>query len=156
MLSAMTGAGIPLHNDIVRISLQYADLETVQWLLRQGAATDTLTEELFLFAIHSGRLDVLEFLYHNYNGISLDNGLLTGTAAEMGHLDVLKRLREWGCTWDHIVIQNALMNEHLSIAQWAVENGCPLTATPLPVSDDVHLRSLIVNLAGGNSLTSIH
>ena len=46
-------------------------------------------------------------------------------AAENGHLEVLKWLRENGCPWNEWTCKNAAGNGHLEILKWARENGCP-------------------------------
>jgi hypothetical protein len=155
----MTGAGIPLHRDVLRLSLPHADIDTIKWIIRRSAATtdDATKEELFLFSIHAGRRDVMEFLYEHHHGGGLpptgNLRLYTRTAAEMGFLDVLRCLRMWGCAWDHTTIENALMNEHIAVARWAVENGCPLTSatSAISTSEEVYLRRLIIDLAAGNA-----
>ena len=46
-------------------------------------------------------------------------------AAENGHLEVLRWLRENGCPWDFTTCSSAAKNGHLEVLQWACENGCP-------------------------------
>jgi hypothetical protein len=150
LLAQFVAAGVPLHGQILRVSLQYATLDTVRWLHAHGAAAHLPADELFLLAVHAGRLDVLDWLYEHHQHQSStpdrDNPLFARTAAEMGYLAVLRRLREWGCAWDYVVLQNALLNEHLVLARWAVENGCPLTSEPLLPTDEERLRAMIVGM----------
>jgi hypothetical protein len=151
LLGAFVAAGVPLHREIFRASLPYATLDTVRWLHAHGAAANLPVDELFLFAVHAGRLDVLDWLHGHYNGGfpggGVDNPLFARTAAEMGFLAVLRRLREWGCAWDYVVLQNALLNEHLVLARWAVENGCPLTSEPIPPADEERIRRMVVRIS---------
>ena len=46
-------------------------------------------------------------------------------AADHGHLDVLKWLRENGCPWDEETCAYAARGGHLEVLKWARENGCP-------------------------------
>ena len=48
-----------------------------------------------------------------------------GFAAELGHLEVLQRLRANGCPWDEDAVTNAASEGHLEVVRWAVEHGCP-------------------------------
>lgn len=146
LLTLLMGAGITLHRDVLRVGVRFAAIETVEWLLFHGADHRLSTEELFLFAIHAGRLDVVEFLHAQRGGIATDNVLFTRTAAEMGHADILARLRMWDCVWDHGVLQSALLNNHIGLARWAVAQGCPLTTGPISASDEARLRDMIGEL----------
>ena len=47
------------------------------------------------------------------------------SAAEHGHLEVLKWARSNGCPWNEKTCANAASGGHLEILKWARENGCP-------------------------------
>ena len=46
-------------------------------------------------------------------------------AAEGGHLEVLKWLREHDCVWDARTVEQATAAGHGDVLQWALDNGCP-------------------------------
>jgi len=38
---------------------------------------------------------------------------------------VLKYLHANGCPWGNFVCEEAVMNGHLDLLKWAIDNGCP-------------------------------
>ena len=48
----------------------------------------------------------------------------TRSAAEHGHLEVLRWAREHGCPWNEDTCYYAARNGHLEVLQWAREHGC--------------------------------
>jgi len=46
-------------------------------------------------------------------------------AAEGGHLEVPRWLREHDCPWDDDTIERATTAGHADVLQWALDNGCP-------------------------------
>jgi len=46
-------------------------------------------------------------------------------AAQAGHVQILKLLRENGCGWNKWVCLTAARNGHLEVLKWAWENGAP-------------------------------
>jgi len=46
-------------------------------------------------------------------------------AAEGGHFELLKWLREMGCPWDYRTCAEAAAKGHFEMLKWAIENGCP-------------------------------
>ena len=46
------------------------------------------------------------------------------SAAEEGHLDVLKYAHEKGCPWDELTCACAAEGGHLAVLKYAHENGC--------------------------------
>ena len=47
------------------------------------------------------------------------------SAAEGGHLEVLKWLRSQGCPWDESACAYAAEGGHLDVLEWAIDTGCP-------------------------------
>jgi hypothetical protein len=46
-------------------------------------------------------------------------------AAWLGHLPMLRQLRQHGCAWDEGVISSAWLRGHECLAIWALDNGAP-------------------------------
>ena len=47
------------------------------------------------------------------------------SAAQGGHLEVLKWLRRKGCPWNERTCLRAAVHGHLDVLRWAIDNGCP-------------------------------
>lgn len=157
LLTVLTSAGIEVHINTLRVAMQSSTIDAVQWILRHAAGRWWTPDEIFLFAIHAGRCDVLDHLFAQQYPFSPGNVLFTQTAAEMGHTAILVRLRERGAAWDHRVIQMALGREHLVTAHWAIVNGCPLATGYITESTEACLRARILSIVcGGGSLPTIN
>ena len=56
-------------------------------------------------------------------------GLMCMCAAGAGELVILKWLRQHSASWDEYSLIDAAACGHLDVMQWAIENGCPMTAS---------------------------
>ena len=59
-------------------------------------------------------------------------------AAKGGHLEVLKWVRENGCSWDDRVCRNAAREGHIKVLGWAMKNGGNWVACSFERSDNVY------------------
>lgn len=84
--------------------------------------------DAFNYACKSGNLNVVKCLYdessHDLSKPWWDSSVCA-TAAEYGHLHILKFLKEKMCPWRIDTLYSALKNNNLEIFYWAIENGCP-------------------------------
>jgi hypothetical protein len=84
-------------------------------------------------AVENGDLAELKRL-HEQEGAELSREVLV-LAAEHGHLDCLRYIRESGCRWNALVLANSAYNGHLECLRYALENGCdPLLPTMITTS----------------------
>jgi Ankyrin repeats (3 copies) len=111
-------------------------------------------------AVKYNEIDILRYLdKHGYNVAKRD--YIYATAAEEGHLDCLKYLREigapWrrrvcyfaarkgnldclkylhenGCPWDDDTVNAAVMHGHMECLKYAYENGCPLNESLIHIA----------------------
>mmetsp|Transcript_24848 Transcript_24848/g.62903 ORF Transcript_24848/g.62903 Transcript_24848/m.62903 type:complete len:205 (-) Transcript_24848:669-1283(-) len=51
-------------------------------------------------------------------------------AASTGQLETLIWLRGKECNWSGTSVERAFLNEHLVLAQWAIDNGCAWNGAP--------------------------
>lgn len=99
-------------------------------LILSGLSTVLSGAEPCVRGIVRGNVELVALLTASGASLPDDDGLYAATASEMGHLAVLQFLRTTaGCMWDHRVLWFALLNNHLGLALWAVENGCPVFGT---------------------------
>ena len=70
-----------------------------------------------------GRLGVLQWLL--VEGYDIWNEDICWSAAQGGHLHVLKWAREHGCPWGIDLCAEAADNGHLDVLEWARAHGCP-------------------------------
>ncbi len=76
-------------------------------------------------SVSSGAVSVLKF-FLSTSGQPYPFDEKTSTlAASGGHLEVLKHLREKGCSWDAETSSAAARGGHLDVVKWALQNGCP-------------------------------
>jgi hypothetical protein len=62
---------------------------------------------------------------HKWSAPKLVLGCVVGSVSLMEwHLSVLQWARENGCPWDEDICSAAAKGGHLSVLQWARENGC--------------------------------
>ena len=73
-------------------------------------------------AVRYGSVEILQLV--TAKGCTCDNKDTCASAAENGHLDVLRWLRTKGCPWDECTCIAAAAYGHLDVLQWARENGC--------------------------------
>jgi len=52
-------------------------------------------------------------------------------AAQGGHLDILRYLREKKVAWNEEVTEKASEKNHFHVVRWASENGAPMTSNIL-------------------------
>lgn len=113
LLDTLFAFGIQPSPDAVRVAVRFASPDVVRRLVTAGANVGLSSEDMCLIAISHGRGDMLDTIRECVGDIDRSNPLFAATAAEMGHWNVLGRLRnEWGCAWDHRVVQFALMDVH--------------------------------------------
>jgi hypothetical protein len=129
ILDALWHARIPLHRQIVVVAIPAgAGLDVVRWLLAHTAGGDELATARAVvvpLAVESDRLDVLEDLCarHGVASVITPPGIgYTRAAADRGHVDILKRLCEWGCVCDAYAVELAARNGHTVIVDWATAN----------------------------------
>jgi len=132
---------------------QYADFKIIKWLKKKECPFDSYSVNC---AAYKGRLRILKFLINNgcdwenvaFNYACKSGNLdcvkflhkearndlskpwwdmsVTTTAAEFGHLHILKFLRYKLCPWGINATYNAAKNKHVESLQWLLENYCPV------------------------------
>lgn len=125
---------------VMRKAIKEDNLSQVEELLDRNpellSETSPLGSWLHVAATH-GKRDIAEYLVKqgldvNQNGTVADCGAVT-TAAEKGHLDIVKLLHENGAVFDTSrAAKNplfaAIYGGHLEVAKYLVEAGIDLTA----------------------------
>ena len=71
----------------------------------------------------NGHIAILRYL--RTLGFSLDIIGTCASAAENGHLEVLKWTRANACPWDQGTCTFAAQGDHLKALLWAMANACP-------------------------------
>jgi hypothetical protein len=78
--------------------------------------------DVMIDAIRNGHINFLEWYVkdrnYDYNIHHMND------AAEYGHINIIKHLRENDCPWDDITCSNAVDNGHFGLVIWLNENGC--------------------------------
>jgi len=88
-----------------------------------------------------GHVEVVEWLWQVCS--DNDKSKICFSAANEGHLELLKWARERGCSWDKRVCFTAAGRGDLEMLQWARENGCRwCTKTCLWAARNGHLQVL--------------
>ena len=65
------------------------------------------------------------------------------SAAQGGHLELVKWLRAKGCPWDTWTSSDAAFGGHLEVLRWARSQGCPLDErVPIAAAEGGHLEVL--------------
>ena len=104
-------------------------LPVLVWLKNQVGYS--WKEWTFNNAVESGNVEVLEWLLVEGGICGYDRGQVNAcsrwTAAQKGHLSVLKFLRgqDPPCPWDRWTPYYAAGAGHLKVFGWAVRHGCP-------------------------------
>lgn len=73
-------------------------------------------------AAEGGHIDILKWLRDNK--CPWDDSLCMRGAARGGHIYVLKWLKENGCVWDEETCTGAALGGHLNVLKWLKKNGC--------------------------------
>src|SRR5262245_50692313 len=81
--------------------------------------------DLFVRLAAVGRLAVLQWAVEHCSRVPLHDTRICDAAAEGGHLDVLKWLRENGCLWGKDTCSNDAKGGHLDELNLLRETGCP-------------------------------
>jgi len=76
------------------------------------------------WAARGGNINILKFLREN--GCSFDRERNYEYAIQRGHLKVVKYLHQNGCPWDEYSCYTAAREGHLEILKYLHDNGCPL------------------------------
>ena len=106
-------------------------LAALRWVIESGAE---ITGNAFAAAAEAGRRDAIAYMlgvvrenldeYEDESTFGFGEATCA-SAAEGGHLEVLKWLRRERCEWDEGTCTDAATNGHLHVLTWAHENGCP-------------------------------
>ncbi|AGO85343.1 Ankyrin repeat domain containing protein [Pandoravirus salinus] len=104
---------------------KYGRLDCLRWAVEHGCRIDNnpFATVILCDAARRGHLDVVSYLV-NDTACPL-SACAAEAAADGGHLDVLRCLREAGCPWTSAVCRNAAAGGHLDVLAYAHENGCP-------------------------------
>jgi hypothetical protein len=147
--------GVKWGNYIGNFAALGGDLTTIQWLMNNGAtfhagacknAAERGHKEVLLFLISkgitcdsrvliwlasTGSLELIKelrdhpMLIFAWGANAEWGSMACAEAARGGHLDMLQWLRQIGTSCDMDTVYNAIENDHVHVAEWAVENGCP-------------------------------
>ncbi|CAL4183613.1 unnamed protein product, partial [Meganyctiphanes norvegica] len=113
-------------------------LNTVNVLIDEGADLNRKTKNdvsSLWIASNKGHVDIVELLLQNgaQKNISNKSWQATHAAADEGHLNVLVKLKEYGCDLNATTNQNnstplhlAITEGHTKVAEWLVVNGANL------------------------------
>ena len=94
-------------------------------LLNERGDLDEDANNLCMCAAQSGHLEVLKWLRENDFPWDYKTCM---SAAEYGHLELLQWARANGCPWDAFTCMYAAQGGRLEVVQWARANGCPWDA----------------------------
>lgn len=150
------------------IATKKGNLEVLQWFNKWFTGlTDMYCHEINALACEYGHIHILEWIdtlnkkYNMWPDASLisaakgnqskvikwamDKGMTSSKyydlcmiAAYNGNLELLKWLREKNEPWDVLTCTHAILSEHIDVAKWALDNGCPQTTMSFR-----HNRSMI-------------
>ena len=105
------------------------EVEAVRWLMGRGAQLDELRwtpptvrrYSVCAMAAQEGHLEALRWVRDHGCGWNLTT---CARAAANGHLEVLRWARANGCEWNAETCAGAAGGGHLEVLRWARENGC--------------------------------
>lgn len=95
--------------------------EIITWLQSHGCPWD---ERITSYYAAGGDYELLKWALEN-GCPRPKRGCYTGT----GNLKILQLLREHGCQWDPDLAPSLACQKEWDILVWAVDNGCPMSAT---------------------------
>lgn len=103
--------------------------EILQYVYDKSAfcsPTNTIIESIFEAAIRGGSLEILEFIYDDTKNTYQykDNRRYICVASGLGYLEILKWLRQIGCSWNVHAVSCAADKGHLEVLQYLHENNC--------------------------------
>jgi hypothetical protein len=93
------------------------------WVMFVFGESESLRSRGLNIAAHDGNLNLMKHMKKRYNYKWYET--TSYEAAEGGHLEVLKFLREDGCPWSKTICRYAASNGHLHVLKWLRENECP-------------------------------
>ena len=96
-------------------------------------------------AVLGGHMNVLEWIGFWHSQV-FRNHLMTQTACEYGHLEVLKWLRSHRCPWNTYCLASAAKNGHMAILEWAPHNGATVSLSGDEIANAAkngHLHAII-------------
>ncbi|KXZ51848.1 hypothetical protein GPECTOR_11g287 [Gonium pectorale] len=159
----LRGRGYPLGEGAVKEAAENGDMDVLQYLLTEGAPSGA---EVVSRAVHKGRLAALQALHaagkakdalaaalnatrRGHMNILLwlvdESGLevqlshrLLGRAVQSGNIDMVKWLRQWGCSWEPEdssrppLLKLAAHGGHQPTIELMVEQGCPIPDDGVP------------------------
>lgn len=128
--------------NIYQFSLDNSSTEIFDWALAQNiqeyesCISSPYKMHFFVsYRTNNGHLDKLK-LYVD-KGYSFKNNYsdtYCSLAAESGHLDVLKFLKNNGAHWCHSTCEKAILGGHVETLKWAIENGCDMDETAVEIA----------------------
>jgi hypothetical protein len=106
------------------------DLETIKliWKISPNKR-DYFLRSAAHNAVMWGHIHVLEWFLLKNPGLIKDQ-LLPETAAEYGHLDILKMFLQKGGNINSCIVQRALVCGHLEVVKWMVQSNIPIPEYP--------------------------
>lgn len=132
MVKWMVEHDFPINCHAVNFAAYNNNVIVLKYLLEE--VNCELTDTLYNCAAENGSLKVLKYLF-NYavNDLSIpiwDSSTIV-SAAEYGHLNIIKYLRKKLCPWDNSVTNFAAINSNCDLQKkktlkWCIDHGCPV------------------------------
>jgi hypothetical protein len=116
-------------------------LDILQWFDEAGIKWKH--RSVYIAAAECGSIEMMHWLTQ---GGAVYDAQVMKTAAENGHLDICKHLREHGCQWNS---QVTLAARKFEIIKWLHENGCPWNVDlMLLMNTDRHICKYVIAESG--------
>lgn len=121
LLRWLRGKGCPWSPCTMDGAAEVDDIEMLEWCRTNGCPW---SNGVYSKVAQRGNLEILRWCFANDQTRRMPKDLCAN-AAENGHLEVLKYLRENGCQWGRDVCSSAACGGHFEVLKWCVANGCP-------------------------------
>ncbi|AAV50852.1 putative ankyrin repeat protein [Acanthamoeba castellanii mimivirus] len=147
MIKYMVNRGVDItinYNIASRLSVQYGSLEVFEYLDALGFYSETEYESYAYLAAKHGCTNIIHYLVKNYCvGISDYDDLIMRTAAQFGHLELVKYSidnRANIASYNNYALRFSSQNGHIDVVKYLVSKGADLNAI-----DRTTLRNIKIN-----------
>lgn len=103
-------------------------LDVLTWVVEHDDCEGTWVGLLWA-AARGGSVDVVQWVLDRMPSGEYPQSGIMAAAAENGHLQLLKHLREKGWNWGASACRAAAQHRHFEVLRWLRENGCPWKAS---------------------------
>ena len=112
--------GFKLVNDnIVCFSTSYRRYyDILKWLVKNNLPHDAIVVENIF---NNGDFEMLDWIFENKFIINEDACI---GIVRHNRLDILKKVKKYGCVWDYRVCELAMKCGYINIVRWLHNNGC--------------------------------